>query len=491
MARPTPAQAGAVAAFAMIAVTLAASQLSVPLFLGLSIACFVIAALLALARAVRRGMDAGEALYPFVGYYALAMGVRGIALLGSEESPYLAAIQDPRSAAFQSLMGWMFLLSGLGLGALLLGYGSAFGARAGERLARRLHRQVWRPARATAVAAVCLAVGLAGAMLHARSFGGLRATAQNLVFVATEGSLGNFWKLVLMEFAVVGFHVLLLGEMVRSGRRVRWGRVLPVGALVASLYLVTSSKFLLLRILLPPMLFFHLLRRRISIAHLAVFFGVFGALFPIFYAHRLLGFGDWGAFLSQFRDAPHDSWFDTLPLLGRAYDADSFAAVLRDTGRTVPFRFGGSFLDIFTFFIPRALWSAKPPSYGLTFAGQYFGDTDLGGLNFVSPSLPGELYLDFHVPGILIGMFALGVLLRVAWRAASAGGASGALLYGYFYLFFIHLVEGSLASQVEMLLMSVAPAWLALWALDASGARGAVHGPAPFALARPAGGPAG
>lgn len=484
---------GAVAAFALIAVTLVASQLSMPGFLGLSITCFVITTLAPFVNGLRRGFNAGEALYPFIVYYAVAMGVRGIALLVPEDSPYLAAIQDPRSATFQGLMGWMFFLSAIGLAALHLGYESAAGVWAGERLGRWLGRKIWRPARTSTVTAAFLAVGFVGATLYARSFGGFRAAAtQDLVFVATEGTLGNFWKLVLMEFAVVGFHVLLLGELLRGGRKMRWGRVVPVGALVTSLYLVTSSKFLLLRILLPPMLFFHLLRRRISIAHLAVFFAVFGALFPVFYAHRLLGSGDWGAILSQVRDVPHDSWFDAIPLLGRAYDADSFVRVLHDTGRTVPFRFGGSFLDIFIFFIPRALWPAKPPSYGLEFADQYFGDVNLGGLSFVSPSLPGELYLNFHVAGILAGMFALGVLFRATWRAAVTGGVPGALLYGYFYLFAIHLVEGSIASQVEMLLMSVAPAWLALRALGAGGTRRAgVRELATASMAGRAGGPAG
>ena len=445
------------------------SLLSLILFLVLSGVGLALAALYPFVRDIRRGLDASAAIYFFVIYFIFAMGVRGVAVFTYQDSPYLVGLQDPDSLRFQSLLGWVFFYSALGLLALYAGYYSGAAVRLGERMVRALDPgRLWKRSRIVPVALVWMAIGLAGAMAYVQAFGGFRAVTGNLVFVATEGSLGHFWQIALMEFAVVGLHLLVVGNLTEPGGRLRWLPAVSGVTLVLFLYLITSSKFLILRAFVPLAIFYHLLRRRIHFAHMVLLLVAFGLLFPVFYAYRQFGLADMHALSDQVQDTQGEAWLLQANVLTRAYDADSFLMVLDRTGNTVPFRFGASLLDLTYFFIPRSLWPEKPMSYSLQFADHYYSDVRLGGLNFVSPSLMGELYANFHVLGIVVGMWLLGLVMRASHGMAIRGGGPGALLYGYIFLTAIHMVEGSIAAQIEFALMGVVPAWLGMWALRRS-----------------------
>ncbi len=118
------------------------------------------------------------------------------------------------------------------------------------------------------------------------------------------------------------------------------------------LYLITSGKSLLIRVLFTPMLFWHFLRKPLRLGHVLGFFAGFVLLFPLFYAYRSLGIAglDGVGLYLETTDAP------LLKFYNRAYDADSFMRVLHAIGEgLVPLQWGRSLLDLFTFFIPRAL----------------------------------------------------------------------------------------------------------------------------------------
>ncbi|TMQ60608.1 MAG: oligosaccharide repeat unit polymerase [Candidatus Eisenbacteria bacterium] len=456
-------QAGIIAVFALAAATLIASLISTPAFLGLSISCFVAAVTVPLALRLRRGIDPGEAIYPFVLYFTLTMGVRGIAILTFQSSIYLPVLQDPKSSYFQSLVGWNFFYSALGLVLLHLGYSSGLGDRWGRRLGRAV--QSWAPWPARRVRAVALAwflIGLFGATSFATTFGGFRAVTENLMFAFTEGGLGNYWKIVLMEFAVVGFHLLAVYEFTRPGARRPMLVVIPGLALVLGLYVFTGSKYLLLRGVVPILLYVHFLRRRLNVLHLAVVALIFAALFPVFYAYRASGTGGLQQIADRLGGSGVAGWFAQGNILGRGYDADSFVAVLHRAGREVPFQLGGTLTDLFVFFIPRAWWPEKPMSYGLVFAQQFMPDVYFTNLTYCSPSLAGELYANFHVIGIIAGFWLLGAIMKAAHRMALGGGPAGVVYYGYAYLALIVCVEGAIATSTESLLADIVPAWIAI-----------------------------
>ncbi len=99
-------------------------------------------------------------------------------------------------------------------------------------------------------------------------------------------------------------------------------------------------------------------------------------------------------------------------------------------------------------------------------------EVEWGTMTYMSPSLPGELFLNFHVAGVLAGFALLGWVLRAAVTLARGGGPGAVLLYGYFFLAAVHLVEGSIAVQIEFFLTSAVPALIALFLLRGPRARG-------------------
>ena len=98
-------------------------------------------------------------------------------------------------------------------------------------------------------------------------------------------------------------------------------------------------------------------------------------------------------------------------------------------------------------------------------------DMHWGTLTYASASLPGELWLDFHLPGVLAGCALLGVVMRAGY--ALAGRGPGALLlYGYAFMTGVHLVEGCIASQLETFPTNLLPGLFAAWLLTRARARG-------------------
>lgn len=87
--------------------------------------------------------------------------------------------------------------------------------------------------------------------------------------------------------------------------------------------------------------------------------------------------------------------------------------VVEMTPERVPYWMGASYRTLLTSFIPRLLWPDKPQAtVGQEFGHRYLllNDTDEV-TSFNLPWLP-ELYANFGIPGVLLGMFGVGVLFR-------------------------------------------------------------------------------
>lgn len=426
-------------------------------------------------RRLRTGFDAGDVFPFFVLYYSMSILARGFGIMTFVDSPYLRDVGDVHSAHWRGLLAWTFFYSALGLWAAEAGYESALARRWATALARRLPLLVrpWRADRLTGTYVLLTALGLAGALLRARSLGGFLGGAANPMLANTEEALGHWWQIALTEFAVVGFHAHMIGLAMKRDRRFLAHYFLLGLGLCGPLYLMSSSKSLLLRTLFLPWLYYHFAWRRIPTWRLLAGFGVFAALFPVFYAYRnlgLLGFSAVGAYIAN-TDAP------LLLVFNRAYGADSFMLILHRTGETLPHLWGKSFVDLFVYWIPRAVWPGKPLSFGLVFPSLYMPDMHWGTLTYASASLPGELWLDFHLPGVLAGCALLGAAMRAGYTLAGRGPGA-LLLYGYAFMTGVHLVEGCVASQLETFTTNLLPGLFAAWLLTRS-RTGATAGSAP------------
>ena len=459
-----PARIAAVCAWAAIALSVAPWATDV--FLWWSGAGLAIAALWPFARAWRRGLDPGDAIWCFLLYFVLAMLLRGMGVLTFVDSPYLRGLGDARSQSFRQLVGWVFFYSTLGLVALNAAYHAPSGRRWAEHLLERgtLLSAPWRRSRIVPVGLALIGIGGIGLMLRLHSLGGFANAAANPMDANTVGAIGRYWQIALTEFAVAGFHVLVIGCMLRGGRHLLllWlGLGLVLGV---PLFLASSSKALLIRVFFTPMLFRHFLLKPLRMRHVVGFFAGFSLLFPLFYAYRALGVGGF-AEAAQYLETTETP---LLKVYNRAYDADSFMRVLHATAHgLVPLQWGHSLQDLFVFFIPRAFWAAKPDAFGLEFARLYMPEVPWGAITYVSPSLAGELFLNFHVIGVLAGFLLLGWALRAAITLARGGGPGAVLLYGCFFLAAVHLVEGSIAAQIEFFITSAVPVLIALGLLTA------------------------
>jgi hypothetical protein len=98
---------------------------------------------------------------------------------------------------------------------------------------------------------------------------------------------------------------------------------------------------------------------------------------------------------------------------------EAFARIVELVPDSIPYLGGSSFYETLTVWVPRKLWPAKPYPLGDWLTENLYGFR-LGG-NTV-PTWPGELYLDFGITGLVLGLMAMG--MACAWLAQwlAAGG---------------------------------------------------------------------
>jgi hypothetical protein len=121
---------------------------------------------------------------------------------------------------------------------------------------------------------------------------------------------------------------------------------------------------------------------------------------------------------STYLDNSVSSFFRRMALI------NSVAVVVRDVGRWEPYAMGDTILmPTINYFIPRLLWRDKPTSHEELKFGWKFRVTNFFTRNsYVAPSWPGELYWNFGLPGILVGMGLFGATSRWLYRKYGTEG---------------------------------------------------------------------
>jgi hypothetical protein len=64
----------------------------------------------------------------------------------------------------------------------------------------------------------------------------------------------------------------------------------------------------------------------------------------------------------------------------------------------------------FVFFVPRVWWPNKPYPTGGTISRMWFNDPDPN--TSMAPTAPGELYANFGIMGVIVGLFFVGKVVR-------------------------------------------------------------------------------
>lgn len=101
----------------------------------------------------------------------------------------------------------------------------------------------------------------------------------------------------------------------------------------------------------------------------------------------------------------------------------SVAAIVSDTGRWVDYRYGETLiLAPIAILIPRILWPDKPNiSIGKEFGETFRLTNVMDRETEVAPSMVGELYWNFSIPGVVVGMCLLGMGYRWYYQRYGAG----------------------------------------------------------------------
>jgi len=110
---------------------------------------------------------------------------------------------------------------------------------------------------------------------------------------------------------------------------------------------------------------------------------------------------------------------------------------------------GETYLAFLAAPIPRAFWQDKPRAGGYQTALLIFGRDDTA----IPPGNVGELYLNFGLPGVFVGMFLFGLFMRLLYNQCSA-------LNGHFAVIFLVISLAYLQPNTESM-----NAWLRMVAI--------------------------
>lgn len=141
-------------------------------------------------------------------------------------------------------------------------------------------------------------------------------------------------------------------------------------------------------------------------------------------------------------------------------DIRTFVLLVDNYGRVLPLKYGSTMLRIFYQFIPRAIWPDKPYDLGLEI-GQLAGASSLSG---TPPGFFGEMYMNFHVFGVLIGGFLLGTVLAFLfhrWVGYGKPGLIGTILYAILMQRILLLPSNALSNAILAVLFPMAGAFIA------------------------------
>lgn len=137
---------------------------------------------------------------------------------------------------------------------------------------------------------------------------------------------------------------------------------------------------------------------------------------------------------------------------------DAFAVqIAAQASGTIPLHWGGTYLTLFSSFIPRQIWADKPASVDQILNAELFPYTYAQGTGF-SFGFYSEPYLNFGWVGVLVvGIFFGAVLGRISRWVRSSGTVFPAFIVIMVSSYIFPLMRGSLSFDLQRLLIPLIP----------------------------------
>lgn len=346
---------------------------------------------------------------------------------------------------------------------------------------------------------VCLLGGYYGPWSPSRKVPKQPTESMSVVFVAVPGAVGALGYAAsdalellslsgaplrasltfLSQLAPIFFFGWALAWLVFFGKKgpkgqnlLLFGLLVPVAVLI--FYWTVGDKSVALSILGTPIVAFWYARRRVPWVTLAVLLllAVF-VVFPLYNTFRnfdiRLGFSkrvemtsvavnEWD--MDAYKDRSVDLFKKRMARIM------AVAAIVRDTGRWVPFQHGATIIEApMMTFIPRFLWPDKPTAnLGDDFAEIFRLRSPLDRHTKATPTIQGEFYWNFGILGVMIGMVVLGLIMR--WLYHVFGDSRDPVFLAIhmgLLVKFAHLgsVSGGFAGITRFVLLVLGFRWLA------------------------------
>jgi len=183
--------------------------------------------------------------------------------------------------------------------------------------------------------------------------------------------------------------------------------------IIVSISLLVGFRYMTMYTLTYFVITRHYLYKRIRIKQVVAFMLLFIPLnifYPIFRGYAHLGIKN------MFSTITIDFSLFYNMFLSRFHGVESLVRII-NTIPTVGFQYGKYFLlDIVSFPVPRVLWPGKPISSGLRQNMLFWGDIfHKGDIGAAVPTFIGELYWIAGIVGIIVGMFLMGIFLRMMY----------------------------------------------------------------------------
>jgi len=240
----------------------------------------------------------------------------------------------------------------------------------------------------------------------------------------------------MQQFAPLLFFGWFLAWYMTWARRLRPSVAVPTLATLSAmtavvLYFTFGGKGLALTLLGMPAMAYYEVKRRVPFKSVFVVVLLFVfIIFPVYNTYRTLDKNlDMGRRVDRTVDMARtwssDKYLDAsvYAFLKRITIVTSIAAIVSDTGRWVDYRYGETLiLGPIGLLIPRFLWPDKPNIS----IGQEFGETfrlknAMDNETYIAPSMVGDLYWNFSVPGVVVGMWLIGMSCRWYYQRFGAG----------------------------------------------------------------------
>ncbi|MBU1858303.1 MAG: oligosaccharide repeat unit polymerase [Verrucomicrobia bacterium] len=106
--------------------------------------------------------------------------------------------------------------------------------------------------------------------------------------------------------------------------------------------------------------------------------------------------------------------FEPVILGLNGIDVSKTAHIMAAIPEYLDYQYGATLFRIVYLWIPRQLWPAKPVNVDTTVGMAVFG-AETYGTGAVPPGLIAEMYWNFWIPGIIVGCFAAGYLLKIIY----------------------------------------------------------------------------